>query len=111
MDLEKVKYLVSKGETEEIEFKRTTTQQKPATKTLCGMLNTAAGGYVLFGVSDRGELKGQEVTHKTLEELSAEFRQISPPAFPEMKRVRLKEKLHIIIVNVRGEPKGVYIVK
>jgi len=84
MNLEEVKALVTQGETETIEFKRTTTQRKPAAKTICGMLNNESGGYVFFGVSDKSELKGQEVTSKTLEELSVEFRQIFPPVFPEL---------------------------
>jgi len=108
MNLDELESLVSQGETERIEFKRTTTQRKPAAKAVCGMLNNALGGFVIFGVSDKGELKGQEVTNKTLEELTAEFRQISPPAFPELKTVTLWGKLKAIIVKVCGMRGGLF---
>ena len=40
------------------------------------------GGFLLFGVSDKGEITGQQVTAKTLEDITLELRRIEPPAFP-----------------------------
>lgn len=108
MHLEELKSLVSKGETDTVEFNGTTTQKKPAAKTICGMLNNVLGGLVIFGVSDKGELKGQEVTTKTIEDLSAEFRKISPPVFPEIRILPLQRNLKIIVVKVTGTRGGLY---
>ncbi|MDL1962376.1 MAG: putative DNA binding domain-containing protein [Deltaproteobacteria bacterium] len=53
MQLQDVKKLIQNGESETVEFKRSTGQRTTAAKTLCGMLN-GTGGMVLFGVTDKG---------------------------------------------------------
>jgi hypothetical protein len=47
------------------------------------MLNSM-GGFAIFGVSDRGEILGQKVSSKTIEDISNEMRKIEPRAFPDM---------------------------
>ena len=42
------------GESETVEFKRSTGQSTTAAKTLCAMLN-GTGAMVLFGVTDKGK--------------------------------------------------------
>lgn len=102
MDMNKLKRLVSQGEHDQLEFKSTTTQYKPALKTICGMLN-GVGGFLIFGVSDRGEIKGHEVSTKTMEALWTEIRKIDPPAFPEIEILHLDSKKSVIIVRVPGK--------
>ena len=51
MNVHELKELVSVGESERAEFKRSTGQRTKAVKTACGMLN-GLGGFVLFGVTD-----------------------------------------------------------
>ena len=53
------------------------------------MLNNL-GGFVLFGVSDKGKLNGQAVTAKTMESLAAELNRIDPPVFPDIETVTLE---------------------
>ena len=69
MLLEELQKLVAAGESENLEFKKTTGQRTEAAKTVCALLN-GLGGFLLFGVSDRGEITGQQVTAKTLEDIS-----------------------------------------
>ena len=66
-----------------MEFKKTTGQRSDAAKTVCALLNNL-GGFVLFGVSDKGEIIGQQVTARTIEDITNELRRIEPPAFPEI---------------------------
>lgn len=47
MRLEELQQLVAKGESESLEFKKTTGQRSEAAKTVCAMLN-GLGGFVLF---------------------------------------------------------------
>lgn len=68
MIFEELQRLVVKGETEKVEFKKTTGQRTEATKTVCAFLN-GLGGFVIFGVSDKREIVGQQVASKTLEDL------------------------------------------
>ena len=86
MDLKVLYDLVATGESETLEFKKTTGQRTEAAKTVCALLN-GHGGFLLFGVSDKGEILGQQVAAKTLEDISFELRKIEPPAFPEIETV------------------------
>ena len=57
------------GESDTLEFKKTTNERREAVKTLCAMLNHR-GGRVLFGVNASGTVLGQQVSDRTLEELA-----------------------------------------
>lgn len=106
MQLEKLKNLILRSESESVEFKKTTGQRTEAAKTICALLN-GLGGCLIFGVSDRGELIGQQVTNKTLEDLATELRRIEPPAFPEIKTIFIEGDRKIILIRVNGE-QGTY---
>ena len=67
--------LATKGESETQEFKRTTGTRKEAAETMCAMLNQR-GGHVLFGVTPEGNVVGQQVAERTIEEVSAEIQRI-----------------------------------
>lgn len=61
MNLEELEQLVEQGESDRLEFKKTTGQRTAAAKTVCAMLN-GVGGLVIFGVSDKGAIAGQQVS-------------------------------------------------
>ena len=54
----------SKGEWEQIEFKKTTGELHGGMESLCGFLN-GSGGKVLFGVNNAGKILGQETGGST----------------------------------------------
>ena len=61
MKQENLKQLVSKGESQEVEFKRSLSLTKEGLQALCGMINTdKAHGAVIFGVEDNGTIVGIE---------------------------------------------------
>ncbi len=99
MNLDEVKALVLKGESERVEFKRSSGQRTTAAKTVCAMLN-GLGGYVIFGVTDKGEIAGQQVSSNTMEDLANELRRIEPPAFPDIETIPLKEDRAVIVVSI-----------
>lgn len=90
---------VAAGESETVEFKRTTGGRREATRTLCAMLNHR-GGRVLFGVEADGRVVGQQVSDHTIEEVAQELREIDPPAFPTIDRVPLGNGREVLIVSV-----------
>ncbi len=106
MLLDRLKKLVLDGESETLEFKKTTGQRSEAAKTVCALLN-GLGGVVVFGASDKGELIGQQVSNKTLEDLAIELGRIEPPVFPEIEAITIEEDKKVILVHVNGE-KGTY---
>jgi predicted HTH transcriptional regulator len=62
-----VRALAVAGESETIEFKRSTGQLSGASETLCAFLN-ARGGQVLFGVGPDSQVSGQSVSDATMQE-------------------------------------------
>lgn len=101
MTLDDIKRLVAAGESEVVEFKKSTGQRTEATKTLCAMLN-GKGGQVLFGVTDEGEVVGQQVQTKTLEGLAQEFRRLEPQAAPTLEVFPIAEERSVIVATVPG---------
>ena len=99
MTPEQITALAATGESETLEFKRTTGTRREAARTVCAMLNQR-GGHVLFGVTPEGDVVGQQVSERTTEEVSAEIQRIDPAAFPEIERVRVTDDLERIAVRV-----------
>ena len=106
MNLKELKQLVDQGESDRLEFKKTTGQRTAAIKTASAMLN-GMGGFVIFGVTDKGAITGQQVSAKTIEDISNEIRNIEPPAFPDIETISLKTGKTVIIIHVTGS-RGLY---
>ncbi|MBW2020997.1 MAG: putative DNA binding domain-containing protein [Deltaproteobacteria bacterium] len=101
MNLQELKKLVASGESDRLEFKRSTGQRSNAAKTICAMLN-GLGGFVLFGVTNGGEILGQQISNRTIEDIARELRRIEPPAFPDIETITVKEDRAVIAVRVPG---------
>jgi len=99
MNIADLQQIVSQGESETLEFKKSTGQRTEAAKTLCAMLN-GQGGRVIFGVNNRGEVVGQKVSTKTHEELANEFRKIDPQVTPTIETVDIGNNLVVLVVTV-----------
>ena len=99
MTPDEIESLVASGESETLEFKATTGTRREASATICAMLNQR-GGHVLFGITPEGVVVGQDVSERTIEEVSAEIQRIDPPAFPEIERVRVSGDRQVIAVRV-----------
>ncbi len=101
VNLKELKAVVGKGESQKVEFKATTGQRTEGAKAVCAIAN-ALGGFVVFGVSDKGEIVGQQVSAHTLEEVANELRRIEPPIFPDIETVELKVGRTVIALRVPG---------
>jgi ATP-dependent DNA helicase RecG len=103
MTRQQIEDLARSGESETLEFKRTTGERREATRALCAMLNHR-GGRVLFGVQPDGRVLGQQVSDHTLEEVAQEIRELDPPAFPTVERVDLGNGHEVLVVTVTQGP-------
>lgn len=102
MDVHELQQLVAAGESELLELKKTSGERREAIQTLCGMLNHR-GGTILIGVDPKGTIQGQQVSDRTIEEISQEIQQIDPPAFPMIDRIELGgDKFVIRIQTIAG---------
>jgi ATP-dependent DNA helicase RecG len=99
--------IVAGGESDQVEFKRTTGQRSDAARTVCAMLN-GRGGFVLFGVNDTGVIRGQEVSARTLEIVVGELRKIEPRALINPETVPLDADREVIVIRVPGGGGGPY---
>lgn len=99
--------LVARGESEEVEFKKSTSERAAAAMTASAMLNGRRGGIVLFGVRDNGSIIGIEVGHKTHDRLRNEFRKIDPPFIPEIETSPIDGNRAVLLVRVPGNT-GIY---
>lgn len=107
MNVEELKELIAAGESETLEFKRTTGQRSRAMETLCAMLN-GKGGSVVFGVSDNGRLTGQEISPATLRQVQAELARIQPAPFADVETVPIGDGgWNALVITVPGRT-GVY---
>ncbi len=101
MNLEELQTIASGGESEKVEFKRSTGQRTDACKAVCALAN-GVGGFVFFGITDKGDIIGQQVSTHTLEEVANELRRIEPPALPDIETVDLKSGTTVIVLRVSG---------
>jgi ATP-dependent DNA helicase RecG len=99
MDIHQIEAMVKQGESQGLEFKKSTVQLKPAFETACAFLN-GKGGIVLIGVSDNGQIVGQDVTDNTRQEIAREINKIEPPAQIEIAYFRIKYNKYIISIEV-----------
>lgn len=99
MDLAEVRKLVAGGESEAVEFKRSTAERDPAARALCAMLNHR-GGRVIFGVSPDGKIVGQEASDRAVERLVQQFAKIDPPVFPSVECLAIRDGLDVIVARV-----------
>ncbi|MBI5447469.1 MAG: putative DNA binding domain-containing protein [Gammaproteobacteria bacterium] len=101
MDLSQVKALIQQGESHNLEFKKSTTQLKPACETICAFLNTK-GGTVLIGVKDDGQIIGQHLTDNTRQEIAREIKKIEPPSNEQINidYVLFDDNKFVIVIDV-----------
>ena len=67
--LDQITAWATSGESDVLEFKKSTAEKDRACRTLCAFAN-GRGGRVLFGVTPAGRIVGQTVSDHTLEELA-----------------------------------------
>jgi ATP-dependent DNA helicase RecG len=79
MTFDELKRVVAGGESEQVEFKRSTTQSLEIQRTVCAMLNTR-GGLLLIGVDDAGMIVGQDLSASAYARLMEALDRIHPRA-------------------------------
>ncbi|ODS40348.1 hypothetical protein BEH94_05465 [Candidatus Altiarchaeales archaeon WOR_SM1_SCG] len=83
MNQQQLKELIEKGESEKIEFKKSTAQLEKGLKAICAFLNHL-GGDIYFGIDEK-EVTGQDVSDQTIKSISQKIRQkIKPEITPEI---------------------------
>jgi ATP-dependent DNA helicase RecG len=108
MKLVDLRKLIINGESEILEFKKSTAQLQAAMQTACAFLNGRQGGHVLIGVSDNGSILGQKISDKTKKEISVEINKIEPHVKLEVDFIKIKEEHFVIVITVPKKNKAPY---
>jgi ATP-dependent DNA helicase RecG len=93
-----VQRLAAAGESEDVEFKKSTSQLQRAAETLCGFLN-GDGGSVLIGVTPEGQVVGQSVADSTLQAVAALLGRFEPAAPVRIHRVRRGKSGDVLVLE------------
>lgn len=105
MNIDELRQLVAGGESESLEFKKSTGDLKGGMESLCGFLN-GRGGAVLFGVSASGAIRGQTVSDNTLQDIANEIMRIEPAVTIEQSRVGVDDDREVIVLETGNLPGG-----
>jgi ATP-dependent DNA helicase RecG len=101
MKIDELRALVAEGESEHLEFKRSTAELDRALRTVCGMLNNGISGHVVFGVTNAGRITGQPVGDHTLEAIAQRLQTaFEPPAPIGIDRVPVAGENEAIVLRV-----------
>jgi len=94
---------VNMKETENLEFKKSTSELRDAIISISSVLNKHGKGKLVFGIDNKGNVLGQEISEKTLRDLSQKIStSIEPKVFPKIYEERIENK-NCIIVEFSGE--------
>jgi len=85
MTIEQLATWLTSGESDTLEFKKSTAELRRAGETLCGFLN-GNGGRVLIGVTPNSKPVGQDVSDATLRDIAAMLGRFEPPPLGESAR-------------------------
>jgi len=107
MTIEDLQRIAARGESAQVEFRRSTGTLRAAAKTICGMLN-GDGGYVLIGVRDDGSVLGQEISDKTRRDIARELSSIEPQVAIEPDVVPVEGARVALAFSVPGDRSGPY---
>ena len=89
-------------ESETLELKKSTSELKEAIISMVSILNKHQKGELYFGIKNDGTIVGQDVSDKTVRNISKTISDnIEPKIFPEIESKKLEEKI-CIAVNFEG---------
>lgn len=101
MDAQRVRHIISQGESETIEFKKNFNRQ--TIETLVAFANTK-GGKVLLGVSDNGKIIGINTSPESIQNWINEIKnKTSPQIVPDAEHIEAENK-NIVIFSVQEYP-------
>ncbi|MBW2021214.1 MAG: ATP-binding protein, partial [Deltaproteobacteria bacterium] len=103
MNLSDLKTIIAQGESDILEFKKSTAQLRRAGETLCGMLN-GNGGMVLIGVTPSGRIVGQEISDKTLRDVAEMLGKFEPPASVNQARTETGNGKEVMVLEAIPNP-------
>ena len=89
MDLKK---LISQGESETLEFKKSVGEWKEIVQTTSAFVNTK-GGIIIVGINSESEVTGTQIGKRTIEDLANKIKEnTDPKIFPRISVEKIERK-------------------
>ncbi len=80
-------------ESESLELKKSTSELKEAIVAIVAILNKCQNGEVYFGVKNNGEVVGQDVSEKTIRDISRSISsRVEPRIYPKISKISINKK-------------------
>lgn len=100
---EELQQLLVQGESDTVEFKKSTGLIKEIVETLCAFANTH-GGDLLIGVTDDARVLGQQVSDDTLKHVANEIKlNTDPKLYPTVRKVILDNRT-CLLISIEDSP-------
>src|SRR3989338_3646499 len=85
-------------ESETVELKKSTSELKESIQSISAILNKHGSGMRYFGITDNGVIVGQDISSKTLRDVSKSISDhLEPKIYPKIKEIQLDGKTCIQI--------------
>ena len=95
---DKISNLITNGESETIEFKKSTSLIREGIESICAFANHR-GGYLIFGIDDNGKIIGQQVADDTIRNIANAVKlNTDPKLYPSVEKIKLEEKACILVI-------------
>ena len=92
-------------ENEQVEYKKSTAELKEGVISMVAILNKHGSGELYFGVKNNGDVVGQQITDKTLRDISQEISShVRPVIYPEVVIKKFEDK-EVAYVKFEGKRK------
>jgi len=96
------------SETETLELKKSTGELKVGIISIASILNKHGKGELYFGIKNDGTVVGQEVSEKTIRQISQSIAEnIEPKIYPEINHIKIKG-IDCIHIKFSGNEKPYY---
>lgn len=95
--------IIQKDESRTLELKTSTSEIDKAMATACAFLNSD-GGWLIFGVTPKLKIVGQNVTDNTKQEIAKYIKKIEPAVDLDVKYIELPDKPDFYVIAVYFDP-------
>ena len=103
LTIEDIQEIVAKDESRYLELKQTTGELYKAMTSACAFLNTD-GGWVMFGVTPKLKIVGQNVTDPTRQEIANALRKFEPAIDVTVQYIEIPEKDGFYVIAMYFNP-------
>ena len=103
LNINEIKQLIADDEHRTLELKKSTSELVKGMQTLCAFLNTE-GGWLIFGVTPKLEVLGQNVTDNTQREIAHEMTKIEPAISLPIEIIDIPDRPGCSVIAIHCEP-------